>query len=64
MEEKMINMLIVVIIVLVCLVVFALIFQMVYGTGSVRKIICGALFWIPFGSILTALTHGCAIVPA
>lgn len=64
MEEHLTNTIAVIIIVLVCLVVFIYIFQLVYGTGSVRKVICGALFWIPFGSVLTALTDGCAIVPA
>jgi hypothetical protein len=64
MEEHLTNTIVVIIIVLVCLIVFTFIFQMVYGTGSVRKIICGALFWLPFGSIISALTHGCAIVPA
>ena len=64
MEEHLTNMLVVIMIVLVCLVIFIFIFQLVYGSGSVRKAVCGALFWLPFGSVLTALTHGCAIIPA
>jgi glycopeptide antibiotics resistance protein len=64
MQENLTNMLLVILIVLVSLTVFILIFQLVYGGDSVRKIVCGALFWLPFGSILSALTHGCAIVPA
>lgn len=60
----MTNMLAVVIVVLVCLVIFALIFQQVYGQGAVRKVVCSALFWIPFGSIMSAMTNGCAMIPA
>jgi dolichyl-phosphate-mannose--protein O-mannosyl transferase len=64
MEEHLTNTIVVIIFVIICLAIFVYIFQLVYGTGSVRKVICGALFWLPFGSIITALTHGCAIVPA
>jgi hypothetical protein len=64
MEEHLTNMLAVIIIVLICLALFALIFQQVYGQGAVRKIVCSALFWLPFGSIMNALTNGCAVIPA
>ncbi len=52
------------IIVFICLVVFALLIEPVYGSAIVRKITCGILFWVPFGSTLTQVTHGCAIIPA
>lgn len=64
MEEHLTNTIVVIIFVIICLAVFIYIFNLVYGLGSVRKVICGALFWLPFGSIIIALTHGCAIVPA
>jgi hypothetical protein len=64
MEEHLTNTIAIMIVVLICLVIFVYIFQLVYGTGSVRKVICGALFWLPFGSIMAGLTHGCAIIPA
>ena len=53
------------IIVLIGLIVFVFVIDPIFfGGTTVRNIVCGALFWIPFGNIFNALTHGCAIIPA
>jgi len=64
MSEHMTAIVIVLIVILISLIVFVFIIQPIFGGEAVRKIVCGALFWIPFGNILRALTHGCAIIPA
>lgn len=68
MEEHLTNTILVMIIVLICLIVFIFIIKPILFGGddylSVRKMVCGGLFYIPFGSIFTTLTHGCAIIPA
>jgi len=64
MSEHLIATIIILIIVLVGLIVYVFVIQPIFGGESVRKIVCGALFWIPFGNVVRALTHGCSVIPA
>lgn len=65
MSEHLTSVIIIMIIVLIGLIVFVFVIDPIFfGGTTVRNIVCGALFWIPFGNIFNALTHGCAIIPA
>ncbi|MFH1474117.1 MAG: hypothetical protein ABIE55_04495 [Candidatus Aenigmatarchaeota archaeon] len=65
MTEHLTSVIVVMVIVLIGLVVFVFLIDPIFFGGTfVRKIVCGAMFWIPFGNIFKALTHGCAIIPA
>ncbi len=64
MEENITIIIAALILILISLVVFGFMYGAAFGGTSVRKIACGFLFWMPFGNILTTLTHGCAIIPA
>lgn len=33
------------------------------GGKFARAIACGILFWIPYGALAIAFTHGCAAIP-
>lgn len=63
-SEHVIKYVAIFIIILVGIILFIYLLDQLTGGGLVRGLICSMLFWIPFGSLFTALTQMCAAIPA
>jgi hypothetical protein len=64
MSNKLFTIILAIIIIVILLIVIAFLLESVYGSDFVKKIVCGMLYWIPFGSIFTELAKSCALIPA
>lgn len=53
-----------IILVALLLLVILLIMQAITGSTMVRNIVCGILFFTPFGGMASMLTQACGAIPA
>jgi len=62
-SEETIKFVTIFIIVFIGIVLLLILYDKVTGTHLVSALTCSILFWIPFGSLLTVLSQGCAVIP-
>lgn len=61
--EKLPKFVVVFVIILIVLFLFIFILDQITGAGIVRRMVCGTLFWVPFGNIYRYLIGGCEVIP-
>jgi len=62
-SEQTVKQVAILILIVISIIVMLLLFGVLTGNKLARAIACGALFWVPFGSLAIAFTQGCAAVP-
>jgi len=62
-EEKLLMGIVALIIILIAILVWMFVIDDTTKAVVVRRFICGISFWIPWGALGMALTHGCSSIP-